>query len=309
MNSNLQYDELIDLYLRGDLSADQMKSFEADVASNPELRQEFQFQKDMVEGISNYRKMQLKSRLDAIQVGTAWYAGGMIGESLMKIGGGIAAAAIVGSILYFNLSPDSVEESDLSSLVQISDIEQYQNVNTQIQELPVPLPSNRNAVVVVEETKVADAKLSVVHSATNSPKKEVQAVKIKDEYVPKVDVPSFDEVSDDVFVSEEVSIPEVSGNDVVSTNDKKPIDVQTFNKKSEQIRYKYFDGKLFLYGDFKNEPYEILEINSKAAREIYLFHSNSFFKIEVTDGVKDLHPITNTKLIGELTIIRDNKVN
>ena len=73
------------------------------------------------------------------------------------------------------------------------------------------------------------------------------------------------------------------------------------------LKYKYFDGKLFLYGDFNEQPYEILEINGVKERKLYLFFESKYFNIDVTDKVKELDQIVNPKLVNELDIIRNNK--
>lgn len=308
MNINQQTEELIDLYLKGELSPDQLRSFETEISQSSELMGEVQFQKNMVSGISNYRKSQLKSRLDAIDVGSGWYAGGTIGQNVWNIAGGVMVAALLVTGVYF-YSDDVFVSNESSQVLELDSQNIYDYSKSEALEVPIPKSSdlsNQSVEEVINDTNNTTTTAITTKKAVRNTRSKNKKVK---EFTPKVDLPVLEEVSDESFVSEEVSIPEVSGNDVVGIKSSNHIDVKTINKKSESIKYKYFDGKLFLYGDFKEEPYEILEINSKTAREIYLYHGQSFYQIDITDGVKELKPIVSPKLIHELTIIRNNKVD
>ncbi len=219
-------------------------------------------------------------------------------------------AALVATGVYYS-HEDLTTGDETSNQLEVTESDYSLYVEEQL-EMPFP----KEVLNSTEEATATSDKKATTHTATNASRKANATSLVTEnnnkkskEFTPKVHLPVLEEVTDDAFVSEEVAIPQVSGNDVVGSNEHTPIDVKTINKKSEEIKYKYFDGKLFLYGDFKEEPYEILEINSKTAREIYLYHGRAYYQIEVTDGVKELKPITSQKLINELTIIRNNKVN
>lgn len=310
MNTNQHNEELIDQYLRGEMSADQLHAFESNVAANPAIQQQLQFQKNIVSGITDYRKLQLKGRLDALEVGSGWHSGSVIGQGVWKIAGGVMVAALIGTGIYLSQNDDTIEGNFKLNIEEEAAPIAY--LEREKLEMPIPVAGDKAKEV---ESSAEDAtstrnKASVnVHLRSTTPVKSALQKSKPSEFTPKVNLPAYEEVSDGTFVAEEVSIPEVSGNDVVKSNKLAPIDVKTINRKAETIKYKYFDGKLFLYGDFKNEPYEILEINSKTSREIYLYHGNSFYQIENTGDVQELKPITSQKLNNELTIIHNNKVN
>ena len=85
------------------------------------------------------------------------------------------------------------------------------------------------------------------------------------------------------------------------------LDDEIIETKASKIKYRYYDGKLYLYGKFQQEPYEILEINSASGRRIYLYHLTNFYEISSSDKPVELKAIDNSKLIQELEILRKTK--
>ncbi|MEO9476086.1 MAG: hypothetical protein ABJG41_11140 [Cyclobacteriaceae bacterium] len=317
MSINQHIEELTDQYLRGDLSGAELRSFEDLMASDPVVQEHMDFQRELVKGLADHRKMQLKSRLDAIEVGAGTFGSGFAIEGVAKIAGGAVVATLVGTGIYFMLpeSSDELSTEDKVEIVVGETTSAFDKVD--VPSMPIPLVS-----VNGESDAGGEMKPSVVSSSarvvikpedtaneSNPTKENVKEEKSPD-FIPQVSVPELSEVSDEKeFVSKDISIPEVSDNDIVGEKNLDPVDIKTFNRKSAEIRYKYFEGKLFLYGDFKKEPYEILEINSKAARQIYLYYSDQYYKVEMSDEIKALAPIKSQKLIDELKIIRENKLN
>ncbi|MFY0601223.1 MAG: hypothetical protein JXR03_16220 [Cyclobacteriaceae bacterium] len=318
MKVDQHIEQLTDQYLRGELSGADLQAFEASIASDAAVNQHVQFQKQLVDGIADYRRIQLKARLDAIEVGAGSVGNGMLAGGALKIAGTALVASIIGLSVYTIWSNN--DEESLNQLeISASD---SQDLFEEKEILAIPIPLDLEEPVVSherEEQSAVDAGLD--ENVTKEEYTQVPDVRgetifeptsssLKSEFIPEVKVPSLSDVSNEKeFISQEVSIPEVSGNDIVDSEDKKPIDVKTYNRKSEEIRYKYFNGKLFLYGDFKKEPYEILEINSRSSRLIYLYYSEKYYQVEVSDEIKQLNAISDSKLIGELKIIRDNKLN
>ncbi|MBI9035093.1 MAG: tetratricopeptide repeat protein [Bacteroidales bacterium] len=67
MNTNSpKYTKMIDNYLSGELSADKMRSFEAELLINPELRMELQLEKDLIKILSDEDALNLRRKLNLI---------------------------------------------------------------------------------------------------------------------------------------------------------------------------------------------------------------------------------------------------
>lgn len=293
MNFNQPSEELIELYLRGELSPAESSALESQISTNPELSRQVSFQRDITRGIGEYRKAQLKARLDLIEVAPSPFSVGALGSNtLYKMVGGVAVASLVGIGIYFY--PYGQSTPSEVALVEISSTTETE-ILPKIPEVVIPQASDAETVKP-EETKSTRAIPA---------NKQVEPIKQEEDFSPAVAAPNLEDVSDKVFNAEKVESPE-SVAETAAIASAEPIEVKTIESSGE-LRYKYFEGDLYLYGDFKKTPYEILEINSKTSREIYLYHASNYYKIEQTNEVKALRAITNEGLIRDLTIIRTDK--
>ncbi|MFT6865367.1 MAG: hypothetical protein ACJA08_000185 [Cyclobacteriaceae bacterium] len=316
MSINQHIEELTDQYLRGELSGSGLQSFEQQMLNDPAMKQHVVVQQQIIQGISNYRHTQLKARLDAIQMGTGWFGSGVLGEGIIKIAGSTIAVAIIGGGIYYTW-PDNENNIPFEDRLELTDGKSFSYLITEIPELPFPQTLQELGETETTSINLSKSESTIATSVSPVHKSGTSTLEIVDtksnetvDFVPKVNIPTLNDVTaDKEFIAQDVSIPEASDNDIIDESDKKPIDIKTFNRTSEEIKYKFFDGKLFLYGDFKKQPYEILEINSKSSRQIYLYYTDKYYHVEVTDDVKSLRPIFGDKLINELRIIRNNKLN
>ena len=104
MNTRLQ--EKIDQYHAGRLSSDEMSVLEKELASDPSLQAESNFQSDIINGLKEFRKSELKSRLNGIEVNPAWFD--FIQQStLLKSFGGVAVATLIGTGVFLSASNNS----------------------------------------------------------------------------------------------------------------------------------------------------------------------------------------------------------
>lgn len=305
--------QLIDSYLRNELSEADRASFESMMESDPAFTEEVRFEQHVKEGISQYRKAELKARLDAIEVSPGWLGIGELGSStLVKTIGGIITAGILGTAGYFLLDTDK-ETTVSKTETSFEEVVSAFPKENEIPDLIIP-EADKEVNMVVDDEPALDrsfrkpsltAAEPVVTEKENSISKDQPA---EEEFVPHVDVPGLNEVeSEEPFTSTSVDMPEASATDEINSGSV-PLDIKAISRNSDQIKYKYFDGKLYLFGDFKKQPYEILEINSISERRIYVYHNSSYYTVNVTDQVEELPQITNEKLIRELEILRNNKL-
>ncbi len=312
--------ELIDAYLRNELNSKETQAFEGELAGDPAFREEVGFQQQVVQGLGEFRKAQLKSRLTAINVSTPWWeVGQVLNPGLVKLTGAIFSAAIVGTgIFYFNNQKDIQDYSNtptvfLEDLTDTQAAETYTLFEESSRRAPEVITlmetvnsSRSKANLDLEiDSKIKDARSG---SADASKREEMVKVGNADDFVPDVALPNPGDGAEKVqFKSESAEIPLASNTDIINASNQ--IDIKTIQRNNEDIRYKYYEGKLHLYGNFKENPYEILEINSTNNRQVYLFHSNRYYKLLTTDRILDLPQITDRLLIQELEIIRNNKID
>lgn len=305
MDSRLQ--EQIDNYHSGRMTPDEVTSFESQLSSDPSLKAESDLQKEIIDGLSHYRKTQLKARLDAVDLTPSWIEFAQQ-STLMKSFGGVAVATLIGTGVFFYA--EKGEDLNTISSIEI-DAPQYEKPeviwNLGLEEI-------EKEEQVREESSSRQAQtLSIVESKSEEIVKEDNANETFDSkeesktqaFTPSFEAPSANSVDDEeaMDVSGLDELPEESAAEVNET----PINVETEITKNIVVKYKYYDGKLFLSGDFDRAPYEILEINSASGRRIYVRYLNKYYKVGVTDKLSELPVVSDTEVIAELDLLRQNK--
>ncbi len=281
-----QFDR-IDQYLRGKFSAADASEFEAQLASDPALSEEFAMQKNIVEGIRHYRKQQLKQQLANVSVpeAPAWQSIGAKGLAVA-----IAASIVVVSTWYLNTDTESAAEPTMITM----EGPQYSTPKFTLPELkPVEEVKVERAPV---RTRVAEEVSAPVLVAEESPKATFDAGVVLPE--------DNSSASDTEFVPEEVSEEFKSSTHKITTE---VLEVDNFDSQSEDLRYEYFDGKLALYGNFGDSPYQILEINQQGEKRLFLYHEDAYFAIANTSKPLPLVKIEDPEMIEELEIFKNEK--
>ena len=304
----------IDAYLRDELNPGELKEFESLMDKDPSFAQQVQFEQNIAKGLSEVRKAELKARLDAIDVSPVSWVGGLgqlANNAVVKTLGGIAAASVIGVMIYNSNEPSEENQADMHGPLITSEINQpsEKQVDTEVWEklnLENPADQQYSEQSESQTFEPIPAKPEIEH-ITGANNKEVD--EIEKEFTPQVNVPKPGDLAKEEGLSTpDSNLPDVTASDEVVENEAVPVDVKTVNRKNETLKYKYFDGKLFLYGDFNQNPYEILEINGVKDRKLYLYFEQKYFNIDVTDKVSELNELTDNRLIKELEIIRNNKL-
>ncbi|MEQ8904536.1 hypothetical protein [Ekhidna sp.] len=299
--------ERIDKYHSGRMEEKEIADFENQLQSDPALKAESDFQADIVNGLKEFRKTELKSRMDAINVGPSWFEYAQQ-SALMKSMGGVIVASIIGTGIYFlGEKEGAVEESNPITIdAPLNESTEFvlklgdENVPENERDLEKPIIEERESIAELQsESSNATAVI-----AENDETGKEESVKT-DSFKPTFEAPPALTVEDDSkFTSSELDeLPENSSK--IAKED--PIDVRTENSRNTTIKYKYFDGKLFLSGDFDKAPYEILEINSADGRRIYVYYLGTYYKVGLTDKLIELPKVKDEAVIEELKLLRDNK--
>jgi len=265
----------IDNYLTGNLSPIESTQFESELASNVALQEEVEFQSEIIDSIKEYKRLELKSRLNKIKVSTKskWF--GKIAIT------GIAASVTIATIglFYYEYTKFDINPIYTARDKQIiSNYEEYTHTEPEVLNLNTEeqVEVREEFSPIIEEEKTID--LTDV-SAPN--------LSINDSEDRELTNNPLETIED----LESVSILSSGG-----------ANVEIEFKKGKKIAYKFFDQKLFLFGKFnKSSPYEVIEIKTQFGKEFYLKFDNSYYTIK--KGVVDKTPlikIDNNRLIKKL---------
>ena len=308
MSKYLNHSEQITSYLEGHMSPGQMQEFEKQLHTDPLLRSEFELQNDIIHSIKDFRKSQLKTKLDQVPVN--------VGPSTL-VGVKAAAALVisgvigVGAYLYFT-SPD--EEIEPITEV-VAPIESPEVQTETITEAPQELP------VTETETKSVETETVFTEVEPSAPAEQLIMDKVEEVKEPLVANEEETIIADPVVNSPNLIDPNLGHTDVEESieiptatlaqeglADNQVVAVETAKKDGDMFHYQYYRGKLYLYGDFRDIPYEILELNSANGKRLFIYYDNAYYKI--MDNQQDITPLeelNDQDVIKKLEIIQANK--
>ncbi len=306
---------MIGSYLEGGMSPDQMLEFENQLHTDPVLRSEFELQQDIVNSLKDFRKSQLKARLDQVPVSMSPTV--LVG---VKTAAAIVLTGIIGlgSYLYFYTGDAPLEETLTTQEITIDENLEQATTANEIQELPVESKSKEITKEEIDEnstdTEVAeDMTKSQPLTKAEASKEVVEEEVVEEEVVeevasPVVNSPKIIDPSIDETVQEESLEMPSAALAQEELSDNPVIEVETAKKDGELFHYRYYSGKLYLYGDFRDIPYEILELNSTNGKMLYMFYDQKYYQIlDNQVELTPLQPLKDAEIIRRLEIIKENK--
>jgi hypothetical protein len=302
MNKPFYNQENIESYLANKMSAGDKARFENELAKDPLLKNEINLQKDIVESLKGFRKAELKARLNNIEVGMGSnYTGIKVAASII-----LASLLSFGSYYYFsgNNNQSNQETENRSPVASNNSTESKNNI--------APVVVEKNNTEVIEKTNAkTSTKDDVIINKKKSPKVTNSAdpsVKADEGSLPAFNSPEIKDQFGDIEKFQNETNIQMPKGDVGQTTDNHTInDLQVEVKNTKkQFHYQYYNHKLFLYGDFDSNPYEIFELNTKKGKELYLFHNNEFYGLKQGQTkVTPLQLIKDTEKLSALNALRN----
>lgn len=286
----------IEAFFNNELSDSQKEEFLADLKTDQALQSEFAQQEEIVEGIKDYRKAELISRLNDIKIvsSTQYLA--------VKVISSIGVIAMIGFgayLIYFNNSSDTelIADNDMTEIVSEEGLDNVMQTE----------PQDVTKVIIPEEEQVSNEESIKEESTTITDKVAVEneqaAIPAPDVAMPEV-VDGFDTETIEDSSQEDLSIPANTASS--SVNLRSEFEVEVKMKRRYNFHYQIVDKKLILFGDFKNDPFEILELNRQnGGVDLYLYYQDHFYGInQDSDEIQSLEEITDPKLVQKLEQLR-----
>ncbi|MCG8309599.1 MAG: hypothetical protein MI975_19540 [Cytophagales bacterium] len=299
MNRNLTNEELVNSYLDNELSDIDRLDFENRLLHDSELREEYNFQKDLIEGIKEVRRLELKSRLSNIPINTPLYQTvGFKAIAVASISAGIGFGA------YYLLKEDDNLELTVVDIIE--------NKITQTDEKNIPVIPDAITPIFNEESK--EEKIADV-VPQEKPKAGIVAKNNEVKPEPKIIQPTViqpdvvESFEDEDIESEDIGIErQIDNFEDIKEHVESTVEIATVKDKRNKFHYKFFENKLYLLGSFNEMPYEIIELNSSKGKSYFLYYDDCFYKLNA-EQVKPtpLIKIENDSLVHELRIIQSNQ--
>lgn len=276
--------ELLDEYLGNRLNEKDKTAFEKAMESDPSLKKEFIIQKRIVDGIRKGRVLELKKMLNDIPVSSIPQQGPSL---LTQVGAVAVVAGLVGTGLFFYLKDDGKGENTTSAT---TDKEQL--------DKPVQAPEEKTDSQATSEQALPQPEVNDNDSNVKD-KAEQQAIAPETEEQKEVS-PS----ARDVFEPGEeqpTSESAVTEDSKTSTGATPSIAVKTEPNSKYSWHYQFRDNKLYLYGVFEKNLYEIMEFFSDNKRTMFLYYKDNYYLLNEEDNkVRPLNAIGDKALLKKL---------
>ena len=298
-------EEAIAQYLTRRMSEVERSAFEKKISESPQLAQKIKFEKQIAQGIKNYKKGILKFHLNQLELGPSIVETTSI--TTKTILAGITVIVIVG-LSYFMLTPDEILViENRETMIGTDGITEDKNakISLEIDTSYVMLSDKKEDERNSSITK--DIENTAVKVSTKRSKKESKSDKVILQAEVEVVLPdmdgteiSFDETFDSLQdFSDDLMKNQAQVNSVIE------LEVEIEMKKTKKLRYIYVGEKLILIGDFSTSLYQIIEDNMIDEKKLYLYFEQKYYILTETSEKKVLIPVSDIRLLDYLVDLRN----
>jgi len=303
-----EIENIVEQYILGNLSPDELSEFESQMAQNPDLKSEVDLQKDVIEAVKNHRRMSLKQNLS--QINPSAGIGNLLTQKI-AIGAATLTTALVIGIGIYNASVKENQAIEaLEDKNKIEQITEQKSISDNIDNV-VAINESRTQ----EEEKVEDL-IQVEKVVTQKNNNKIITSPVKESAVPEVNTPDiFYNPDEDFNTNNNFDEHDVGNNNSHSSSPSdsefKPlVEVEyTECQRNDKVQsYKYSNGTYEFCGINESEP-TIIEITSGNSNFTegakYLKYNNNYYEIVPTSSYEKFenHIVTDKKLRSELNKI------
>jgi len=267
--------EKIDAYFGGTLSKKEMEDLESLIKEHPEFQKEFELQNDISEAFKQIRIEELKTQLNSIDVSP-----GTFNTPWVKILSTVAIVSGIGIISYFFLK--SSEETPPPPQQEVTVPAQDQPKNT---EPSKPIDTSTPDKEVAKEGKSTETK-------------PANPVPVK---------PNVIEGFQDEETSDSISVPQNNAFEN-ATFSNSSVEFEIKKDPNYDFHYKFLGERLFLYGDFRDDLYNILEIKGDSTSQLFFYYKDAYYFLDKKQTeITPLKAIKDQNLITQLDSLREKK--
>jgi hypothetical protein len=298
-------EEAIAQYLTRRMSEVERSAFEQKISESPQLAQKIEFEKQIAQGIKNYKKGILKSRLDQLELGPSIVETTSITTKTILAG---ITVIVIGGLSYFMLTPGEILViENQETIIGTDGMAEDKNakISLEIDTTYAMLSDKKEDERTSPITK--EIENTTVKVSTKQSKKESKSDKVILQAEVEVVLPDMDgtEISfDETFDSLQDFSDDLMKNQA-QVSSVPELEVEIEMKKTKKLKYIYVGEKLILIGDFSASPYQIIEDNTIAEKKLYLYFEQEYYVLSVTSEKKALIPVRDIRLLDYLVDLRN----
>ena len=298
-------EEVIAQYLTRRMSEVERVAFEQKISESPQLSQKIEFEKQIAQGIKNYKKGILKSRLDQLELGPSIVETASITTKTILAG---ITVIVIGGLSYFMLTPGEIlvienQETMIGNdgMTEDENAKISLDIDTTYAILSDKKEDERTLSITkyIENTRV---KVSKKKSKKGSKSDKVTLQSEVEVVLPDMDGTEmyFDEPFDSLQdFSDDLTKNQAQVNSVPE------LEIEIEMKRTKKLKYIYVGEKLTLIGDFSASPYQIIEDNTIVEKKLYLYFEQEYYVLTVTSEKKALIPVKDMRLLDYLVDLRN----
>lgn len=298
--------ELLDDYLTNRMSEQGRSAFEQKLKADPDLQHEFALQKRLIQGIKGARVTELKSMLNNVSVPPA----GIGNTVATKIILGMVATVIIAGAAYIFLkqqqaiiptpqikTEDPIPSSKPTESKVLPQTKSLEEEPAQ-QHQPVEIDKNQTSAGT-EHSKPSLARKPDPLSAPAATKTENLKGPVLDVFTPEAEAEESTSTDGKTNTDNQNNLTPVASGLVVETDR---------NNGRYTFHYQFRGSKLFLYGPFEKNLYEIMEFFADESRTVFLYYNDRYYLLAGGDEqVRPLSAISDGALLRKLKEYRSSK--
>jgi hypothetical protein len=297
--------ELLDEYLTNRLDEKDRSAFEQKLQADPDLKHEYALQKRLIKGIKDARVAELKSMLNRVSV-PANSPGSTLASKIVL---GTVASIMIAGATYWYVTRDQrrMAEPLAPSEEQITDdkpITADTETNSDTDNIQEIIPEKQTIESDKNQTSAGTEQSKPSLSKKPDP---LQAPGDKTGDQSQAKEPVLDVF--DPGTDENKSENKIKENQPLHKPGKSSLIVETDRENRRYtFHFQFRDGKLFLYGPFEKNLYEIMEFFAEEKRTVFLYYKDRYYLLEERDNkIKPLTAISDPALLKKLKEYRSSK--
>jgi hypothetical protein len=288
--------ELLDDYLANRLDDQSKSAFEQKLQKDHGLKSEHELQQQFINGIKKARISELKALMNNVPVPAAQPGNSMA----TKVALWTVVAGIIGVGIYLYLKPEQTVTP-----AEETQVEQPASTLPDTEPEPEPIQPHEKSQEASEEPS---DKPSSEHTPAPSPKTPVKS-KTPEGAAVKERKPTVFDPTEDATENKPAAQDEPANNTAAKEDNNAPsiaVEIDNDNKKYT-FHYQFKQGKLFLYGPFEKNLYEIMEFFADGDnRTVFLFYKGQYYLLkEDNEKLKPLKAIDDQALLKKLKEYRN----
>lgn len=282
--------ELIENYLSGNLSGTEKLQFEQQLMNDSALKDELSFQKMIKESIIDYRKAEIKGRLNNLTP-----ASGSSSTSWLTA---IAASAVIGVSTWFGFQylNNSTKDTNVKVTTEAK-------TETTSKQLVVKTPDFSNPTIeTIQESNIGTTKSNKVNKPKVNSTKSVKNTDNDDNLLESGPIAPEEPLVSSNEQSINANSAELNHNNKShSVIQSSSIPTPVIKSSKDKFQYTHTSDQLVLWGDFSKSPYEILELNKNKEKRTFLYYEKEFYELlNHVSEPKKLEKLGDKTLIQEL---------